>query len=71
MTKVTFSVEKAAHDVWAALSEGAPVKADWVDCGEAESTPFEVTCTFTTPVADAKGDKLSVAAVSSGKVTIE
>ncbi len=71
MTEVTFDLNKAATDVKVALSAAAPVKADWTDCGEAKATPFEVTCKFTTPVLDEHGQKLSVAAVSSGTVTIE
>jgi hypothetical protein len=69
MTKVTFELSEEATDVAAALSEGAPVTADWKDCGATAAK--KVTCTFATPVEDAKGDKLSVAAVSHGTVTIE
>ena len=71
MTEVSFELDKAAHDVKVALSAAAPVKADWTDCGESETSPFAVTCKFTTPVLDANGLKLSVAAVSTGTVTIE
>lgn len=72
MTKVTFELDKAASDVAVALSAATPVSADWSDCGASEgSSPFAVTCTFAKPVADAEGLKLSVAAVSSGTVTIE
>lgn len=71
MTEVTFDLNKAATDVKAALTESAPVKADWADCGEAKTTPFAVTCKFPAPVPVAEGVKLSVAAVSSGTVTIE
>jgi hypothetical protein len=71
MTEVTFDLNKAASDVKVALSAAAPVKADWTDCGASETSPFEVTCKFTTPVLDENGLKLSVAAVSSGTVTIE
>lgn len=72
MTKVTFDLNKAASDVWVALTPGTPATAAWSDCtaSEAES-PFAVTCTFAKPVPDGEGLKLSVAAVSSGKVTIE
>jgi hypothetical protein len=71
MISVSFELDKAASDVQAALSKGAPVKADWIDCGADETAPFLVKCTFPTPVPDAEGEKLSVAAVSSGTVTIE
>ena len=71
MTKVSFELNKAASDVKVALSKEAPVTADWADCGSAETAPYSVTCTFPSPVLDENGDKLSVAAVSSGTVTIE
>jgi hypothetical protein len=71
MTEVTFNLNKAASDVKVALSAAAPVQADWTDCGASEASPFAVTCKFGTPVADAAGLKLSVAAVSTGTVTIE
>jgi hypothetical protein len=69
MTKVNFKINGEASDVQVALSEGNPVKADWTDCGP--SVAEEVTCTFPAPgVEDAKGDNLSVAAVSEGNVVI-
>jgi hypothetical protein len=71
MTEVSFNLNKAASDIKVALSAAAPEKADWTDCGASEASPFAVTCKFTTPVADAAGLKLSVAAVSTGTVTIE
>jgi hypothetical protein len=72
MTKVTFDLDKAATDVAVALTKATPAGTDWADCGASEvATPFAVTCTFGTPVPDAEGLKLSVAAVSSGTVTIE
>jgi hypothetical protein len=72
MNAVTFDLDKAASDVAVALTAGAPSHGDWTDCGASEgSTPFAVTCTFGTPIADGEGLKLSVAAVSSGTVTIE
>ena len=72
MTNVTFDLDKAASDVQVALTPGTPEKANWTDCGASEgASPFAVTCTFPTPVPDAEGLKLSVAAVSSGTVTIE
>jgi hypothetical protein len=72
MTKVTFELNKAATDVAVALTEGTPVTADWADCGPSgASSPFSVTCTFAKAVPNKEGDKLSVAAVSSGTVTIE
>lgn len=72
MTAVTFDLDKAATDVAVALTAGEPTKADWTDCGASgAASPFAVTCTFGTPVADGSGLKLSVAAVSSGTVTIE
>ncbi len=69
MTKVTFELSEEATDVAAALSEGPPITADWKDCGATAAK--KVTCTFAAPVEDVKGDKLSVAAVSHGTVTIE
>ena len=72
MTAVTFDLNKAATDVQVALTPSTPASGDWTDCGASEAaTPFAVTCTFKTPVPDGEGDKLSVAAVSSGTVTIE
>jgi hypothetical protein len=71
MTTVTFDLDKAASDVAVALTAGTPAQADWTDCGASGgSSPFAVTCTFGTPVPNANGLKLSVAAVSSGTVTI-
>jgi hypothetical protein len=68
----TFDLDKTASDVQVALTAAAPEKGDWTDCGASEAgSPFAVTCTFPTPVPDAEGLKLSVAAVSSGTVTIE
>ena len=72
MNSVTFDLDKPASDVAVALTKAAPTHGDWTDCGESEgSSPYAVTCTFGTPVPDAEGLKLSVAAVSSGTVTIE
>ena len=71
MTEVTFNLNKGASDVKVALSKAAPEHADWTDCGASESAPYQVTCKFPTPVPDAEGLKLSVAAVSTGTVTIE
>ncbi len=72
MNSVTFDLDKAASDVSVALTKAAPETGDCTDCGASEATaPFAVTCTFGTPVPDAEGLKLSVAAVSSGTVTIE
>jgi hypothetical protein len=72
MNAVTFDLDKTASDVKVALTAGTPVTADWTDCGASEgSAPFAVTCTFGTPIPVAEGLKLSVAAVSSGTVTIE
>jgi hypothetical protein len=71
MTGVTFDLDKAASDVAVALTAAAPTQSDWTDCGASgASSPFAVTCTFGTPVPDGNGLKLSVAAVSSGTVTI-
>jgi hypothetical protein len=71
MTAVTFDLDKAASDVAVALTAATPTQADWTDCGASGgSSPFAVTCTFGTPVPNANGLKLSVAAVSSGTVTI-
>ena len=72
MTKVTFDLNKEATDVQVALSKAVPVTADWSDCGPSEAAPpWAVTCTFANPVPVAEGLRLNVAAVSSGKVTIE
>lgn len=69
MTKVNFTLNNEASDVQVALSEGLPAKADWTDCGASKTD--EVECTFPGEgVEDVKGDKLSVAAVSEGKVVI-
>jgi hypothetical protein len=70
MTAVKFDLDKAASDVQVALTAATPTQADWTDCGASSGGSFEVTCTFGTPVPDGKGLKLSVAAVSSGTVTI-
>jgi hypothetical protein len=71
MTGVSFDLNKAASDVQVALTAAAPTQADWSDCGASGgSSPFAVTCTFGTPVADGSGLQLTVAAVSSGTVTI-
>ena len=72
MDKVTFDLDKAASDVKVALTAAAPAVADWADCGESEAaSPFAVNCTFAKPIPVGEGLKLSVAAVSSGTVTIE
>jgi hypothetical protein len=72
MTKVTFDLDKTATDVAVALTKGTPESKDWAHCGESgASAPFAVTCTFAEPVLDGEGLHLSVAAVSSGTVTIE
>ncbi len=67
---VDFDLDAAATDVAAALSAAAPVHNDWVDCGASAGVGNSVTCTFATPVANANGLQLSVAAVSTGTVTI-
>jgi hypothetical protein len=72
MTAVTFELDKAASDVEVALAAGTPGNAAWTDCGASEETaPFDVVCTFGAPIRDTKGLKLSVAAVSSGTVSID
>lgn len=72
MTAVSFDLDHAASDVQVALSAAAPKQAEWADCGASgASAPFAVSCTFAKPVPNGEGLKLSVAAVSSGKVTIE
>jgi hypothetical protein len=72
MNSVTFNLDKAASDVAVALTAALPTKGDWTNCGASgASAPFAVTCTFGTPIPDGNGLKLSVAAVSSGTVTIE
>ena len=69
MVGVKFKLNKPASDVEVALTPGTPETANWHDCGA--SVAEEVTCTFVKPVPNAEGLKLSVAAVSSGTVTIE
>jgi|SRR5665213_4105879 len=69
MVGVKFKLNKPASDVQVALSAATPVTADWSDCGA--SVAEEVTCTFAKPVPNGEGLNLSVAAVSSGTVTIE
>jgi len=70
MVGVSFQLDQAASDVAVALTAAAPTQADWTDCGASTGGSNDVTCTFTTPVANASGLKLSVAAVSTGTVTI-
>ncbi len=72
MEAVTFDLDKPASDVQVALTAAAPDKGDWSDCGASEeAAPYAVTCTFDTAIPVGEGLKLSVAAVSSGTVTIE
>ena len=71
MVSVTFKLDHAASDVAVALSKALPETADWSDCGASTGGENEVKCTFAKPVLDGEGLKLSVAAVSSGTVTIE
>jgi hypothetical protein len=72
MVAVTFDLDHAASDVAVALSAALPEHKDWSDCGASGAgAPYEVKCTFASPVPDGEGLKLSVAAVSSGTVTIE
>jgi type 1 fimbria pilin len=71
MVGVTFDLDKAASDVQVALTPGTPLTANWSDCGASSGGEFAVTCTFAAPVPVAEGTHLSVAAVSSGTVTIE
>ena len=48
-----------------------PVTADWVTCGSITGTgPYTVTCTFGTPIDVGHDNFLSIAADSSGTVTI-
>ncbi len=70
VVSVSFALDSAATDVAAALSAANPVHADWVDCGATAPITFAVTCTFATPVPNANALNLSVAAVSTGTVTI-
>jgi hypothetical protein len=71
ITAVSFSLDKAASDVKAALV-ASPGSADWQDCGAStgSAAPYSVSCTLATPVAVAAATKLSVLAVGSGSVTI-
>ena len=70
VTAISFQLNAAATDVAAALSAAAPVHNNWVYCGASTGASNDVSCTFTTPVANGSADQLSVAAVSSGTVTI-
>ena len=71
MTAVSFDLNKAASDVQVALTAAAPTHNDWGDCGASGvSSPYAVNCTFPTPVLVGNGLQLTVAAVSSGTVTI-
>lgn len=67
---VDFDLDNPANDVAVALSAAAPVHNDWVDCGASTGGSNSVDCTFSTPVDNANGLQLSVAAVSTGTVTI-
>jgi len=71
MVGVKFTLNKPATDVQVALTVGTPATANWSDCGAAVGGENLVTCRFAAPVPDEEGKKLSVAAVSSGTVTIE
>lgn len=67
---VSFTLDKAANDVAVALV-ASPTASDWVDCGQTAALTFAVTCDFSrTPVDVANAVELSVAAVSTGTVTI-
>jgi hypothetical protein len=76
MTEAHFKISAAASDVKVALTENAPVKEDWTDCG-ASGAGNEVACSFKNApafpegVPNGEGDKLAVAAVSEGEVVIE
>lgn len=71
VTAVSFDLDSAANDVKVALTNGTPVQSDWVDCGASGSvSPWAVSCTFSTPVANGGADKLSVVAVGSGQAAI-
>lgn len=71
VTAVGFDLDSAANDVKVALTSGTPVQSDWVDCGASgASSPWAVSCTFGTPVANGSADTLSVVAVGSGTATI-
>jgi hypothetical protein len=78
VTAAHFTLNEAASDVQVALTPAAPGSAeDWTDCGATAAVTFEVACEFTKAAAfkngvpNGEGDKLSVAAVSEGKVVIE
>jgi hypothetical protein len=71
MVGVKFDLDKAASDVQVALTPGTPETANWSDCGASSGAEFAVTCTFVAPVPVGQGNHLSVAAVSTGTVTIE
>jgi hypothetical protein len=73
-----FTLNEPASDVAVALTPAAPGSAeDWTDCGATTGGGNEVSCEFTKAgafpegVPNGEGDKLSVAAVSEGKVVIE
>jgi hypothetical protein len=71
MVSVSFDLDHAASDVAVALSNGAPVHADWADCGATSGGSNSITdCAFPSPVPVANGTQLSIAAVSQGSVII-
>ena len=71
VSAVGFDLDSAANDVKVALTSGTPVHGDWVDCGASGgSTPWAVTCSFGTPIANGSADNLAVVAVGSGTATI-
>ena len=71
VTAVGFDLDKAASDVQVALTAGTPIAGDWTDCGASgASSPWAVTCTLGSAVANGSADNLAVVAVSSGTATI-
>jgi hypothetical protein len=67
---VTFTLSAAATDAAAALSAAAPVNADWVHCGLTGGGTI-ATCDYSgRPILATDALQLTVAAVSTGTVTI-
>ncbi len=74
MTNVAFILSSPASDVKVALTEAETptLSTEWDDCGGTTEVAgeFEVKCEFAGGIEDKKGDHLSVAAVSEGKVYV-
>jgi hypothetical protein len=72
---MSFDLDQPASDAQVALVDSGHTiaAADYVDCGAAVGTgaPYVVTCDFTSaPISNTAGQKLYIAAVTSGSVTL-